>query len=212
MKMIDLHDPQYNIGTFDDAIDLLIKFREKGEIVSCYFNGHYLSSEEITVDSAYKSVFGLTKEEFLNARKEYLDEEFRKMKLEKKQSKGKIPEWIHKGKNLIYPQKIDDWKRCVDIRSKDIYHGKDLDHALEIMTALEEGKPFDEVNQIVNSQHHSGMSYRIVMSIVTSFSKVGPEFYEAIDKNITPERKEYLNNQKELNKQYALELQNEMEK
>ena len=147
MKIIDLNSPEYNVRTLDEMIDLMMELKERGEIVGCYFRGHRFNSGTITPDSAYKTVTGKTKEEFLQSKKQYWDEEKAKMELDQILAKIRIPYWIEEGKKFIYPQKMEKWEKCVHTRANDLYYGMDLDYALELMYALESGKSFSEVTQ-----------------------------------------------------------------
>ena len=206
MKIIDLNSPEYNVRTLDEMIDLMMELKERGEIVGCYFRGHRFNSGTITPDSAYKTVTGKTKEEFLQSKKQYWDEEKAKMELDQILAKIRIPYWIEEGKKFIYPQKMEKWEKCVHTRANDLYYGMDLDYALELMYALESGKSFSEVKQIVEDQNHSGSSYGIVMSMIVTFSKRGPEFYESLYENLPENVMNVLTEEKKYNKECEHEL------
>lgn len=215
MKMIDLKDPKYGVETLDEVIDLLMDLREKGEIVGCYFQGNRFNSGTITPDSAYKQVYGLTKKEYLQQqRKQRTWQEIcAELEMAEQAAKLRIPYWLEEGKKYIYPQKEAEWKRCVNIRADDLYAGLDLDYALEAMNALDKGKSFEEVAQLIEEQNHSGSSYRIVMSIIASFSKNGPEFYINQFKHLSPELIEKMKEKQKYNEKCERELQqaNELE-
>lgn len=49
--------------TLDNCIDTLLEYQKNNESVVTEFNGHKLYSCDITVDRAYKEVFGYTKTE-----------------------------------------------------------------------------------------------------------------------------------------------------
>ncbi len=53
----------YNIK-FGQMVQLLLAAKEKGDLVSCSFNGHMFYSDKITEDSAYLEYYDMTKEEF----------------------------------------------------------------------------------------------------------------------------------------------------
>lgn len=122
-----------------------------------------------------------------------------------------ILEWIERGKKYIYSEKLNEWEKCVHKRALGSYNGLELNYALEIMDALNNASPFEEIAELLNGQNHSGVSYSIVMSIILNFSKNGPEFYEAIEQNISAETQQYINKQKELNLKYEKALNGEKE-
>ena len=87
-------------------------------------------------------------------------------------------------------------------RASDLYHGLELDNALEIMTALENGASMEEAKQMLDKQGHSEMSASIVRNILFAFSSKGPEFWEATTYGeISPENKQILEAKKQENAQ-----------
>lgn len=87
--------------------------------------------------------------------------------------------WYKRGLAMIYPQKADAWKQCVEGRVEDLYNGSDLTNALDIMEALAQGKSIEEATAIFEGANHSGASASMVLRIVANFSKRGTEFYRA---------------------------------
>ena len=205
MKKIEV----YAGANLDEAVEMLLRMKEQGESVYCNFNGHKLYSDNVTIDSAYLEVCGKTKAEWDKEMKERLENYKKEEEHAKKVAIEKIPSWIEQGKKYIYPQKLNEWKRCVKARANDLYHGYELDSALEVMEALSNGMSFEEANQIIENQGHSGMSHSIVMGILINFCKNGPEFYESTEANISAETKQYINKQKKLNLRYKKELNSE---
>ena len=193
----------------DETVEMLLKMKKQGKSVYCEFNGHKLYSDNVTIDSAYLEVLGTTKEEWVKKRQEWLESLRKKEEQVKNDATKKIPHWIEKGEKYIYPQKLDDWKRCVKTRAKDIYNGLELDSALEAMEALNKGMSFEKVNEIIDGKGHSGKSHSLVMDILIYFSKNGPEFYETISPNKTEEMRYYVDKQKELNLKFEEELNDE---
>lgn len=98
---------------------------------------------------------------------------------EKKSSYKKILNRIEKGETLIFPEKYVEWEERVVISSLGIYQGSDIDDALEIMTALENGASMEEAAKLLEKQNHSGSGYHTVRRIILEFSSKGPEFWEA---------------------------------
>lgn len=111
-----------------------------------------------------------------------------------------IPSWIKKGYALIFPERYNEWVQCVSIRATYIYHGMDLEAALEIMEALEKGVSMEDAEKILANQNHSPSSESVVRNIVLSFSSKGPEFWEATARGeISPESKKNLEEKKQEN-------------
>ena len=176
-------------SNLESVVYTLLAAKERGESVYCFFNNHRLDSDTVSMDSAYMTVMGVTKAEYDVEMQKIL----REKELEKQNAKANIPNWIEEGKKIIYPERYEEWEECVGIRASDIYHGRELDNALEIMMALEEDASMEEVKEIFDKQNHSGASAGIVRSIVFSFSNKGPEFWEATNYGeISKENKQIL--------------------
>ncbi len=163
----------------EECVKILIEARERGESVFGEFNGHKLYSCDVTMDSAYREVLEMTKAEFDEREKKQRAEYRERVKREEEEAKAKIPEWIERGKALIYPERLQEWEECVKYRAEDLYHGADLEAALVLMEKLESGAPMEEVIKIFEDQEHSGASAAMVRKILFIFSKRGPEFYES---------------------------------
>lgn len=88
------------------------------------------------------------------------------------------------GKKYIYPQRKEEWERCVDIRIRDIYEGMDVNWAIQVMMKLDKDdeNSLEEAHKLLNSQEHSGASYMISLAIVRDFAKRGPEFARKVYK------------------------------
>ena len=130
-----------------------------------------LTTSEVVVNFWTKEEFDRKQEEW---RKEYKEKQAR----EEAKAKAQIPSWLERGSNLIYPERAEEWKKCVEARASDLYHGLDLNAAIEIMEMLENGATLDEAKEVLDGQDHSGASYGMVRNIIFSFSKKGPEFWE----------------------------------
>ena len=154
-------------GSLEDVVSVLLDAKARGESVYCEFEGHKLHSDNITMDSAFLEVTGLDKEDY--------DREQTKIK----RAKENIPVWIKEGEALIFPERHKKWKECVKARAADIYHGQDLDMALDIMKALDDGASIEEAQDIFNHQSHSSVTDSFVRNMIFSFSSRGPEFWEA---------------------------------
>ena len=169
--------------TIDRTVEVLQQYNKAGEKVCYEFNGVMLFSDTVDLDSAYKQITGFTKSEFEEEKRRWLKEDEEREKQEEKEAKAKIPKWIERGKSLIYPEKLQSWKKCVKVRAGDLFHGRELDDALLIMEMLDSGKSFEKVKETLDSQDHSGSSYGMAINIVYEFSKYGPEFFEYMEKD-----------------------------
>ncbi len=96
-----------------------------------------------------------------------------------KDAEAKVPAYVERGSKLIYPQQKEKWEECVCYRLADLYRGAELENALQIMEALDNGATVEEAGKLLDDAGHSGMSYGVAMSIVLSFSKRGVEFCKA---------------------------------
>lgn len=188
----------------DDVVKELSEAKTNGEDVFCDFNGHELHSANISIDSAYQEVMGCTKTEFDQK------EQMRHQQYEEKERKAKeqaiknIPTWIARGRELIFPERYEEWEKCVFSRVDDLYHGKELDSSLAIMEALKNGATIKEADKILNNQGHSGVSAALVRNIVFNFSNQGPEFWEATAfGEVSPESKRAIEAKKQENIKFA---------
>ena len=163
--------------SIEDAVLELIKYAHKGEFVCGDFNGNTLYSDTVSMDSAYKTINGLTMYESKEKQRKW-KENYDK---EEKEFEASIPrlenEWIEKGHLVLTEDKWELWDKCVPIRLGDLYHGMELGNCLEIVEILKNGS-FEEAKQSMDSQGHSGMSWGLVKSMVRSFSDKGEEFAE----------------------------------
>lgn len=64
--------------TIESAVYTLMAARARGESAYCEFNGHELHSDDVTMDSAYLSIMGCTKEESDRRWREYREEQAKK--------------------------------------------------------------------------------------------------------------------------------------
>ena len=177
-------------SSLEDVVSVLLDAKARGESVYCEFEGHKLHSDNITMDSAFLEVTGLDKEDY--------DREQSKIK----RAKENIPVWIKEGEALIFPERHKKRKECVKARAADIYHGQDLDMALDIMKALDDGASIEEAQDIFNHQSHSSVTDSFVRNMIFSFSSRGPEFWEATAYGeISPENRELLEAKKQENEE-----------
>ena len=189
-------------SNLESVVYTLLAAKARGESVYCKFNGHKLYSDTVTMDSAFMEVTGQTKTDFDKAKEEWRKNYEREEKEAEQRAKDNIPNWIEKGQALIFPERYAEWEKCVVASASGFYHGLELDSALEIMTALENGASIEEAKQMLDKQEHSGISESIVRNILFMFSSKGPEFWEATAyEKISLENKKILEAKKQENAQ-----------
>lgn len=97
-----------------------------------------------------------------------------------------IPTRIVEGKAFIDESLHNEWERCVCIRSTDLYKGRELIEAIEILKALHDGKSIEEVCANINDDF-----YNLITSIVYTFSDRRNEFKTYLDeKNLAKHNEE----------------------
>ena len=88
---------------------------------------------------------------------------------------------IEEGKKLIYPFRYDEWKMSVEdgLTRPEPDCGVVTDRALEILQAIEDKKPLEEIVQIFEAQNNTESKKNNIRWRVLVFSKNGFPFYEA---------------------------------
>ncbi len=170
-----LDDEFYN--TLDEAVFALQYYKRRGMNVYIPFRDQKLYSLLDDRDSCYIKVTGENYETYTK----HFEEEQRKRKIERLQEEiealEKVPEYIARGEAIIYPQQKKDWEKCVYAKVSDLYVGKDLENALEIMESLAKDGDMEKAYKIYKDANHSGLSESSVRNIVVSFSEHGTRFY-----------------------------------
>lgn len=164
----------------ESAVNKLLSYKQKDELVCGQFNGQMLYSDIDDLDSAYKKVTGKAKVEFDEAARKS-NEEYEEGKRKHEES---IPEftkeWIEKGKNILNEKHLELWSKIVPVRLKDLYQGFELGACLDIVEKLNSGCDLDVAKEIIEEQGHSGMSFGLVCSMVESFCDRGSEFVKYV--------------------------------
>ena len=119
-----------------------------------------------------------------------------------------ISEWIKAGEEMVYPEKLDSWKKSIENSRQDPMYGLDIQRAIEVMRTLDTDTEIKDVVERFKGNTHFGTN---ILKLIISFSKRGPEYIEQFmnesGRKITPEFAEMLEKIKGENKQYA---QNEL--
>lgn len=166
------------LSSIEQCVSRLLEFKDKGELVKYNFNGHWLYSDTVTMDSAYIEITGKNKTDFDKAQDEYLE----KLRIEREQAEiaaqNNIPNWIQRGHELFAEDKWNKWDEIVPIRVGNLYDGMELDNVLQIQEILLEDNEdaFDKAKKCMDNQGHSGMSWPLVCALIKEFCLHGEEF------------------------------------
>ena len=175
MKKIDISF----CSTLEDAVNELLRRRANGEQVYCIFNDVKLYSDNVTMDSAYMEVCGCTKEEHDRRMEEYIDNIKKERARDQAEALKKVPMYINKGKELIYPFRLKEWEEFVIADATGTYNGLLTRDITDLLIAIEEGKTVEELLKMFKEQNHSGFSASVTRSMIMRFSKNGYPFFEA---------------------------------
>ena len=80
-----------------------------------------------------------------------------------------VQQWIDWGKENLKPEVQELWEEIVPIRLDDLYEGMELVALKEIVEAYNDGKPREEIKEILINQGHSGMSYGLMCALIYDF-------------------------------------------
>ena len=175
----------YPGDTIDQAWRVLLRqSADCGETCFGMFNGkQFLSSDNL--DAAYKKVTGLTKSESEEQdRKER--EEYKRQEEEFVASiPSKAEEYKKAARGVIIEEQYDYWDKIVPIRLHDLYHGMELDATIDICKIMREEsvsleKRIEAAKKTFDNQGHSGMSARLVLSMIRAFCQHGEELVNRI--------------------------------
>lgn len=78
-------------------------------------------------------------------------------------------QWLDWGKENLKPEVQELWEEIVPIRLDDLYEGMELVALKEIVEAYNDGKPREEIKEILLNQGHSGMSYGLMCALIYNF-------------------------------------------
>lgn len=172
------------VGCSIEAVVEKLQFLERCGTPTCAdFNGHLLYSDTVTIDSAYLEITGMTKEQRDQAYKRELDELQKKLHDFQFEIPQLAKEYMEQGRAVLDEAYWETWDRVVVFRLHDIYHGKELGACLEVVKALSENEEqaFETAHEILESQHHSGHSSRLVLSMVITLCDKGKAFADYLE-------------------------------
>ena len=155
---------------------LIKKTHDTGELYCTEFNGQTLYSDTVSLDNAYLAVTGKTFSGQKEAERKWREDHDKWEREHKAAIPDLVTEWCEKGRVILSPDKWDLWDKCVPIRLDDLYHGMELGCTLEIAEILNKGGSFEDAEKAMENQNHSGMSWGLVKSMVSTFCDNGEEF------------------------------------
>jgi len=175
------------LGSIDETINELIKYRDKGEKVYCIFNGHILHSENITFNSAYMMLYGKTQAEISEENKMEEYDAYKRAQDIKNKCLALIPNFIVRGKKVIFEDKYTEWEQFV---KENIGMPSIIETALLIMEQLDNNFDLEATNKIMLER--IDVIYPILVTkIVFKFSPYGAHFYQDYNCIINPEKHFY---------------------
>ena len=77
-----------------------------------------------------------------------------------------VQQWLDWGKENLKPEVQGLWEEIVPIRLDDLYEGMELVALKEVVEAYNDGKPREEIKEILLNQGHSGMSYGLMCALI----------------------------------------------
>ena len=176
----DYKELDFWIGNINDAVKILQNCREQNQLRFIEFNGVKLYSDVDDEESAYLKVTGITKAEF-DENKRKRSEDYRNAEIKHKEAIPKLTEkWIKEGKKVLNPKYLEKWNKCVPIRLGDLYKGMELKMCLDIVKELNNGCSLESAKEIIEGQGHSGMSFGLICSMISSFCDRGKDFVEFV--------------------------------
>lgn len=173
--------------SIDDAIEMLKQEKEQGNTAFGIFNGVKLSTENLSVDDAYKLIIGQTKEEYENDLKilleKYAEEKQRNHERVLEASKERIPYWIQKG-HEIFPEELwSEWDEIVPIRASDTTYGVELDVVIAVQYIIMENKEdmYEEINELLKQYQNNSLVFLTSCLLIKAFCKNGNDTIQNLE-------------------------------
>lgn len=174
-EAINCMEEPYNVY---DLVEILENAKVTGYNICVQFKGKTFYSMLDDEESCYQKLYGMSKKEYLIERDKMMGrydyEEERKLA----EAEAKIPSWVERGNKFIYPQLVDEWKKIVNERAHDTWHGFDIESALDVMELLDKGGSVKQADDLIYSAGHSSNSVTYTIDMILNFSKRGLEFIE----------------------------------
>lgn len=160
----------------ESAVTKLLQCKEEGKLRYVDFNGTNLYSDTIDLDKAYLQIHGKTKAEFDKSMEDF------QLKLEADHDDfiARLPEleayWFKKGKEVLPEGNWVAWESRAQTSLRGLHKGTDLGYSLVLMAILHKDDSFDEAEQELNKQDHSGYSRSLVLDTLSEFHPKGKDF------------------------------------
>ena len=180
-KQIIYRDFESTAGShIDSVLEELKEFAEEKNkqyddrvfVYTTYFNGHAINSS-MTVDEVYKKLFGCTKAEMEQKRKD-MDRVLEKLGKDEKSKSIKAIEELYP--KLTEQQKSNfdelDWRNKID---KSIYHGREFAVSLQFVDLFNQ-QSYDDAVKLFKDEGFSGASLGLVKAIIHKIDKA--HFYQ----------------------------------
>lgn len=176
----------------DKVIELLEDVRDK-ENVYYDFDGHKIYSCDLTIDGAYKQVYGVTKQEYDQIGEEIEKVEENTFNEQEKAAIALIPYWIKQLKDVVDPRKLEEWSNYIQttyVEYLEVFSNYPIaiGESIRIIKDLESGISLEDANKMFKQSSFTEPG--IIKYLVKTFSKRGPEFSEYVtgktDSGITP--------------------------
>ena len=166
-----------NDDTIFTASLKLIEANKTGKHVYCNFHGVKF----------YSDSYGCSKA-MLEEKNKQIEEEKKLKKLKEERNLAikravvmeNVSNLIEKSKPLIYPFRHEEWAKLVEADAFGDYSGMITETAIEIVSAIEEEKPVEDLVEIFKKKADTGWSASLVRNVVMTYSKNGYPFYKAI--------------------------------
>lgn len=168
-------------GNIEKAVKLLQEQHAKGCLTKLKFNGHWLYSDTVTLDCAYKEITGHTKAEHDRILQEHTKEREKQERAFRESLPDLEQYYVEKGHNILSEDKRYDWDKIVPIKLRDLYHGMELGNCLDIVDILNNNGSLEDAKEKMNAQGHSGVSWGLVRELVRAFADRGEEFANYIE-------------------------------
>lgn len=163
-----------HFSDFNEMAEKLVELANIGRNVHIKWQDNDFYTCEITcMDDIYQKQWGKTYKEFTEEQEQKRREWLYNREEEELQFKAILPQKTQELYEKALPflsssELADELREWVDIRCQDIYHGRDMENAIDIMEALSKGD-IQSAAKLFDDENHSGWSGHMVYEIVYKF-------------------------------------------
>lgn len=156
----------YAWSTIDDAVNLLLEYKNKRELAALSFNGHILYSDLVSLNKAYKEITWISKKEHTERQEKWLSD-YEKEELESEENFKRMRDaYISEWNSLIEENFHNDWVKIVDAIWNGMYKWMLIEHILTIMKMLKEKESIETIKWELDKQGHSWNSIHILNKVI----------------------------------------------